>query len=100
MIDYLMDCSRRYTELAGSFIFNFDCPIIVMECFTETQQLNISQMLSNNVDKLNCWCYSPQYYQKLQSAIERRVYVLKMPFNCTEIVVYSWISFIVIFIRE
>ena len=52
MIDYRMDGSRRYAELAGSFIFNFDCPIIVMECFTETQQLNISQMLSNNVDKL------------------------------------------------
>ena len=77
MIDYRMDGSRRYTKSACSFIFDFDCPIIVMECFTETQQLDISQMLSNNVDKLNCWYYSPQYYQKQQSAIERRVYVLK-----------------------
>ena len=70
MIDYRMDGSRIFSKLAGIFIFNFDCPIISKGMFyrnpTNWHQSNIS----DNVDELNSWRCSPQYYHKLQTAIE------------------------------
>ena len=70
MIDYLMDGSRRFSKLAGiSFLISIALSFL-KECFTETQRISISQMLSDNVDKLNSWRCSLQYYHKLQTAIE------------------------------